>query len=284
MANLKSIQIDTAAQIGVNPRRVKMLSYDSLATITTAGYLNPVQTLEAAFLANTDVIDCFYSYVNANNPGTYVELLVAISNGVITLSNASASSSGPVVVTTTEASATPGTVRSITGKISDSTVMTSGNLVGVRGEVDSAGASGGFLYGVQGKVILTGTLSGSEWTAGVFGQLDISGGTINAGQAAAIWGDYGSASGTLTNQTGLYGIAMTNTTAAVLEGQIYLYGGAQNLLLLNTNAGLSGTTYFQAAGTGANSAGAASYAAGTEVLQISVNGTNYWLKCFTSNS
>ena len=40
--------------------------------------------------------------------------------------------------------------------------MTSGNVVGVRGEVDYVGASGGFLYGVQGKLIPTGTISGSS--------------------------------------------------------------------------------------------------------------------------
>ena len=233
-------------------------------------------------LANT------YIFVgNVSNVATGVAMSGAttISNtGVVSLAASIAQSAGQAYTASTS-SATPGTIRALKGVITGSnTTMTSGNLVGCRGEVDCVGASGGFLYGAQGKVIATGTLSGSAWTAGVFGQLDISAATINAGQCAPIWGDYGATSGTLTNQTGLYGIAMTNTTAAVLAGQLYLYGGATNLMLLNTNAGLSGTTYFKAAGTSSGSAGYASGCNATEVLQISVNGTTYYLPCFAQNS
>ena len=183
------------------------------------------------------------------------------------------------------ASATPGTIRALRGAMTGTaTVMTSGNLVGVRGEVDAVGASGGFLYGAQGKVIATGTLSGSTWTAGVFGQLDISAATINAGQCAPIWGDFGASSGTLTDQTGLYGIAMTNTTAVVTQGQIYLYGGSQNLLLLSTNVGLSGVTYFINAGTGSGSWGNATPPTPSKVLRISVDGTQYYLPLVAQNT
>lgn len=186
---------------------------------------------------------------------------------------------------TSTASATPGTIRALRGLItSTATVMTSGNLVGARGEADYVGASGGFIYGLQGKIIPTGTLSGSSWNAGVFGQLDISGATINAGQVAPIWGDYGTTSGTLTNQTGLYGIAMTNTTAAVLAGQLYLYGGAQNLMLLETNVGLSGVTYFINAGTGSGSWGNATPPTPSKVLRISVDGTQYYLPLVAQNT
>lgn len=270
-------------QSGLIPDMRPLATTDNLSTITAAGYLNAVN-LEGFPLNNNSILNVLYSYNQQTNTGTYAQFSVSISNGVITLVPANVVQSGPQVVTTTEASATPGTVRSLTGKISDSVLMTSGNLVGVRGEVDSAGASGGFLYGVQGKVILTGTLSGSEWTAGVFGQLDISAGTINAGQAAAIWGDYGTTSGTLTDQTGLYGIAMTNTTAAVLQGQVYLYGGAQNLLLLNTNAGLSGVTYFKDAGASAGSWGNAAFPTVGKVLKISVDGTAYYLPLVAQNT
>src|ERR1019366_5364029 len=78
--------------------------------------------------------------------------------------------------------AAPGTIRSITGAIANSnTTMTSGNLVGVRGATTVVGASGGFLYGTQGKLIATGTLSGTVWAAGLFGQLDLSAAVVNAG-------------------------------------------------------------------------------------------------------
>jgi hypothetical protein len=182
----------------------------------------------------------------------------------------------PSLNTASTTSATPGTIRSITGQVSElATTMTSGNLVGVRGVVNYVGASGGFLYGVEGKLIPTGTLSGSSWNAGVFGQLDISAATINAGQTAPLWGDYGATSGTLTNTTGMYGIAMTNTTAAILGGQIYLVGGATNLLLLNTNAGLVGPTYV--------TSGASGTPGGViKKLAISIDGTTYYIVASTS--
>ncbi len=270
-------------QSGLIPDMRPLATTANLAAITTAGYLNSVN-LEGFPLANNSILEVLYSYNQQTNSGTFGIFSVSIVNGVITLALVSQSQAGPVVVTDALASAAPGTVRAFTGAISDSVLMTSGNIVGVRGQVTSAGASGGFLYGVQGKVIVTGTLSGSEWTAGVFGQLDISAATINAGQVAAIWGDYGASSGTLTNQTGLYGIAMTNTTAAVLAGQVYLYGGAQNLLLLNTNAGLSGVTYFINSGVSAGSWGNATPPTPSKVLRISVDGTQYYLPLVAQNT
>ena len=35
-----SFVTDVAGQIGVNPRRIKLVTTDNLATVTTAGYLN----------------------------------------------------------------------------------------------------------------------------------------------------------------------------------------------------------------------------------------------------
>src|SRR6185503_993849 len=177
-------------------------------------------------------------------------------------------------------SATPGTIRALVGKFSGTaTTMTSGNLVGVRGEVDYVGASGGFLYGVQGKLIPTGTLSGSSWNAGVFGQLDISAATVNAGQTACIWGDYGTTSGTISDASGMRGIAMTNTTAAVLNAQDYRYGNATYLLEL---AGAGGTlNYYAAAGTSGGSAGDAAHCAAQQVIKIEINGVAAYIPVFT---
>jgi hypothetical protein len=187
------------------------------------------------------------------------------------------------VAAVTTSSATPGTLRALTGTVTESaTTMTSGNLVGVRGAVTLVGASGGFLYGTQGKVIATGTLSGSSWTAGVFGQLDISAATINAGQTAALWGDYGTSSGTITDGTGMRGVAMTNTTAAVLNAQDYRYGNATYLLEL---AGAGGTlNYYAAAGTSAGSAGDAAHCAAQQVIKIEINGVAAYIPVFTQNT
>jgi hypothetical protein len=183
----------------------------------------------------------------------------------------------------TTASATPGTLRSVVGAMAGTNAtMTSGNLVGVRGAVTLVGASGGFLYGTQGKVIASGTLSGSSWTAGVFGQLDISAATVNAGQTAAIWGDYGTTSGTMTDTTGMRGVAMTNTTAAVLNAQDYRYGNATYLLEL---AGAGGTlNYYIAAGTSAGSAGDSTKCAAQQVIRIVINGTAAYIPVFTQNT
>ena len=118
----------------------------------------------------------------------------------------SASAAGQSIASTT-ASPTPGTIRAVTGVMTGSAgTMTTGNLVGLRGEVDVVSASGGFLYGTQGKIIPTGTLSGSVWAAGLFGQLNVSAATINAGQVATVWGDWGATGATATNMTGARGI------------------------------------------------------------------------------
>ena len=288
---------------GFSPRIERIVTSATLAQVTAAGWLNYI-IAEGAQIAVVDKLCIAHDQGSSSAATDFFNISVA--NGIYTLTLTDAGAVLPTVAgniaifyntagivteniaglnNVPNSSATPGTVRSLWSEITSSaTTMTSGNLVGVRGSITYVGASGGFLYGVQGKLIASGTISGSSWNAGVFGQLDISAATINAGQMAPIWGDYGATSGTLTNQTGLYGIAMTNTTAAVLAGQLYLYGGATNLMLLNTNAGLSGTTYFKAAGTSSGSAGYASGCNATEVLQISVNGTTYYLPCFAQNS
>lgn len=188
--------------------------------------------------------------------------------------------------TETTASATPGTIRALKGVISGTdTVMTSGNLVGVRGEADVVGASGGFIYGVQGKVIPTGTLSGSSWTAGVFAQFDLSHpAVINGGQLATVWGDWGATGGTATSMTGARGFAFTNTTANILNAQFYMYGPATNWFELDDNAAGYGASYFVAAGTSGGSAGDAAHCAASKVLKITMNGTSYWIPLFASNS
>jgi hypothetical protein len=173
---------------------------------------------------------------------------------------ATTTGTAPITNTVTSTSATPSNVRSLIGAVVDATTVTSGLLTGVRGIATIASASGGFVYGTQGKLAVTGTLSGSVWAAGLFGQLDMSAATTNAGQVAAIWGDWGATSGTETSMTGARGIAMTNTTDAVLNAQMYLYGSATNLLEL---AGPGGTMAFV---TGSNGSGADVY------LTISING------------
>lgn len=81
---IKSIYTDTAGQVNVNPRRVKIISYDNLATVTSAGYLNAL-AVSTFVIYPTDIIDMIYDYSDATDSGTYDEFLPSFSNGVITL-------------------------------------------------------------------------------------------------------------------------------------------------------------------------------------------------------
>lgn len=192
-----------------------------------------------------------------------------IVNGAVTgpkLANPLSGVAGGYAFSTTTSSATPGTVRSVKGlQIGTATTMTSGNLVGVRGEVDYVGASGGFIYGLQGKIIPTGTLSGSVWNAAVFAQLDWSSAVINAGQVACVWADMGATSGTATDVTGLRMFAGTNTTSATAFSMMYLYGKATNLLELTG----SSSTYI--------STGAATPSGDMKKIAITIDGVTHYI-------
>ncbi len=275
---------------GQQTRICRLACNNSLSEIMVAGYLN--QLIAPSNGQSGSIGQGYVPYPqdmwNIYYSGGAGIFSVSIASNIVSLIPASLlpSSLSGQIVSVANASATPGTIRSLTGKISSTvTNQTSGNLVGLRGEVDVVGTSGSaYIYGIQGKIIATGTLAAGQFEAGVFGQLDISAATINGGQLAPIWGDYGTSSGTLSDQSGLYGIAMTNTTHAVPHGQLYLYGGATNFLLLNDNNGLVGATYFVAAGTSGGSAGDAAHCAASKVLKCSINGVDYWIPLFASNS
>ncbi len=91
------IYTDTAGQVNVNPRRVKIITTDNLSTITTAGYLNS-EVLSTYTIYPTDVFDIIYSYVQATNTGTYGFFLPTFVNGIVTLSQSGAA--GGVVLPT----------------------------------------------------------------------------------------------------------------------------------------------------------------------------------------
>lgn len=272
---------DFAGEIEVRPRIVRIDSNDTYAAVTTAGYLQGLQNEGFSFYGS-DIIAVSYGQTP---PKTNQFFTPTFSGNVITLAPIDANQTYPSVVNVPNSSVTPGTVRAFIGEItSTATVMTSGNLVGVRGAVNYVGASGGFLYGVQGKLIPTGTLSGSSWNAAVFGQFDVSAATINAGQLAAIWGDWGTTGATATSMTGARGIAFTNTTSNILNAQVYLYGPATSLLELDDNNGAYGLTYYVAAGTGSGSAGNSTHCAAQQVIKIEINGAAAYIPVFTQNS
>jgi hypothetical protein len=85
-----SIYTDTTGQVNVNPRRVKIITTDSLGTVTTAGYLG-AEVVSTYAIVPTDIFDINYSYSTATNSGTYGEFLPTFVNGIVTLSQAASS-------------------------------------------------------------------------------------------------------------------------------------------------------------------------------------------------
>ncbi len=271
-----NIQTTQSGLIGVLPSIAYIQTNDTEAQVVVTGYLNQVvQSGLATFSLPCMVCVSTVASAGASPVAGWYNLAYVPQSGVPHQGNWSLTSiqeAAPAVFSATTALAATGTERAVTGQmIGTATVITSGNLVGVRGEVDLVGASGGFFYGVQGKVIPTGTLSGSSWTAGVFGQFDLSHATINAGQTAPVWADYGATGGTFTNATGMRMFAGTNTISGLtLFAMDYRYGKATNLLELDG----SSSTYITTGGAGAPS--------GTvQKIAISIDGVTYYLVAST---
>lgn len=87
------------AQVGIFPNSKFMVTTDSLATITTAGYLNGV-SLQSNPISATDVLQVLYDFNLQTQSGSFGIFTVAVSTtGVITLS--SWSNPGEVVLPTT---------------------------------------------------------------------------------------------------------------------------------------------------------------------------------------
>jgi hypothetical protein len=201
----------------------------------------------------------------------------------------------PIASVYTSTSATPGTVRDIwgTAKVGTGLTMTSGNLVGVRGEVDipsgtTAGTSA-FLYGAQGKWIGGGTTASGLNMTGVFAQVDASVGTYTAGTLSGLWVDMGASASSSAQSTSFGGassiVRMTNTTnaGAALTTQVFdIYANSNYFMALGGPGGT--VNYFATAGTGGSSCGVATGAVAAKVLKISVNGTDYWIPLCSSNS
>lgn len=83
------ILTETPGQINTpNIRRVRIISTDNLATVTTAGYLNQA-SLQGNTIYNTDEIVMWYGAVatasGITSPGTFETFTASITNGIITL-------------------------------------------------------------------------------------------------------------------------------------------------------------------------------------------------------
>jgi hypothetical protein len=201
----------------------------------------------------------------------------------------------PIASVYTSTSATPGTVRDIwgTAKVGSAITMTSGNLVGTRGEVDvpsgtTAGTSA-FLYGVQGKWIGGGTTASGLNMTGVFAQVDASAGTYTAGTLTGLWIDMGASASASAQSTSFGGasslLRMTNTTnaGAAKTTQVFdIFANSDTFMAIDGPA--STVNYVAAAGTGGTSCGVSTGAVAAKVIHIKVGGTDYWIPLCSSNS
>ena len=138
---------------------------------------------------------------------------------------------GTLSVSNTVTTAAPGTVRTIIGAITTSNASFSdgsSSLVGVRGAAtipSGTTASAGYVYGTQGKLIVAGTLNGSQWTFGNYGQLDISaaqGLSTNppGSYIAPLWADAG-ATGPSVTCASCNMLGLTNTTATTFNSLFF---------------------------------------------------------------
>ena len=166
-------------------------------------------------------------------------------------------------------SATPGTQRAVYGKYTTAATMTSGSLVGARGEVTMGGSVSGtaFLYGVQGKIITgANTINvGSSYVAGVFGQLDLTGATVTSGYVCGVASDIFGVTGTVAVDM-FYG---QHANSGTINAFFRAYGKATSVFEFDTNSGV------QASDAAVTSATAAGY------LKIKVNGSTRYINLFS---
>jgi hypothetical protein len=159
----------------------------------------------------------------------------------------------------TSGSATPGTCRAIVGSATSYTSMTSGGLVGVRGVVTQAAAvSGASNYGVQGKYI-TGAFSAAGTLGAVYGQFDVTGGSLGAGNIAVIHANMVGCSAGAYALNGLYveqaGGGYINSYARMLGNSTFVFDFESSFTNMShtcssvTNVGTKGYLKIQVANT-----------------------------------
>lgn len=107
----------------------------------------------------------------------------------------------------------------------------SASVAAVRGAVTQAAGNtltGGYQYGVQGKIVSSGTLNnGSGFNAGVFGQVDTSNAAFvhTSGYLAPIMGDFGATS-IMSSDANANMISVLNTTNCVINSGLQFIGNA----------------------------------------------------------
>jgi hypothetical protein len=139
--------------------------------------------------------------------------------------------------------------------------------------------SGGFLYGVQGKLIVAGTISSANYAAALQGQLDLSNAVGVTGNDAGLglsclWLDAGAAasSAVVSAPTKISLAIMTNTTSAVIHAVQTIIANAAYLFDITD---LSGDTFV------VTSSGVTTQA---KSLKVHVDGVDYYIPLCTGTT
>lgn len=190
----------------------------------------------------------------------------------------------PAVIGVAHAFSAPaqvGNIRTIDSEVlfncQGTTTITSGqSIAAIRGAVAVALgttiAAQGFLYGVQGKAIVQGTIvGGSAFITALFGQLDTSGASavVTSGYVSALHLDMGATS-ILASSAFVNAQTVTNTTQCLINSVLKVIANATYFMDLSesnlTGNWIVGTTGSTAAGT----------------LKVLVNGAVRYIQLFSS--
>lgn len=234
-----SIYTDTTGQVTVYPRLIKIVTSDSLSTVTSAGYLNNVSGEGYTFLPN-DVFHIVYSATTATSSGTFAIFTCSISNGLITLA-AWADAAGVTLPTIANHIAT---YTNTGGQLSEdpATAISGGNIqAGLSG---TAGTLASFpATALKGSLVIAGvantgntvtTISNAAMgQASVISIPDPAGATANfaVAPAALVSGNLVSASGT----AGLVQDAAIASTNVVVKNAPNTFSGTGSIILPKVN-------------------------------------------------
>jgi hypothetical protein len=219
---------------------------------------------------------------------TELNKLAGVTAGIVSASKAlvvgASKELNELPIIQTIATADLGTVRLLHAQaVASNAHISAGTLAAVRGLTTLSGVidtGGAYLYGTQGKLVVTGTMNhaDSRLTAGI-SQLDVTGATLTAGQLSGHWIDIVGGNGAGGGQFNALRITANKDSkpASIIYGQL----NASFLMDLVTP---SGTTmdYVAAAGTAVGSAGAATGVA-AKVALVRIDGTTYYIPLFTGN-
>ena len=114
-------------------------------------------------------------------------------------------------------------------------IVAATSVAAIRGCVSIAAPTtfaAGFLYGVQGKVVVQGTISSANYVAALFGQLDLSTAVgVTGGPVTALWLDMGATASAaiIASPSSINALTITNTTLAVIHAVLSFNGNATYL-------------------------------------------------------